>query len=88
MQIELTRKFQKQVSNCTEHRIKLKILAIIESVTASESMTGFPNLKKLTGHKNSYRIRLGSYRIGIVINDKTVIFAAFDHRSDIYKYFP
>ena len=88
MQIELTRKFQKQVSNCADQRIRLKILAIIKSVTASESMTGFPYLKKLTGYKNSYRIRLGSYRIGIVINDKTVVFAAFDNRSDIYKYFP
>lgn len=51
-------------------------------------MQGFANLKKLSGYKNSYRIGLGSYRIGIVIDDKTVIFAAFDHRSDIYKYFP
>jgi len=57
-------------------------------VIASESLNDFANLKKLTGYKNSYRIRLGSYRIGIVIEDKTVIFAAFDHRADIYKYFP
>ena len=26
--------------------------------------------------------------IGIIIKEKTVVFAAFDHRSDIYKYFP
>ena len=88
MQIELTRKFQKQVEACDNLRIRLKVLSIIQVVIATESMNEFVNLKKLTGYKNSYRIRVGNYRIGILIVDKTVIFAAFDHRSDIYKYFP
>lgn len=88
MQIELTRKFKKQVEYCKDRQLRSKVLAIIQSVIESESMNEFANLKKLTGYRNNYRIRLGNYRIGIVINDKTVIFAAFDHRSDIYKYFP
>jgi mRNA interferase RelE/StbE len=88
MQIEITHKFQKQVNNCTDPRIRSRVLSIIEAVIASESMNGFANLKKLTGCKSSYRIRLGDYRIGIMIDDYTVIFAAFDHRSNIYKYFP
>ena len=88
MQIEITRKFQKQVEAYDDKHMRLKILSIIQEVIASESMQGFTNLKKLKGYKNSYRIRLGNYRIGIVIDDKIVIFAAFDHRSDIYKYFP
>jgi mRNA interferase RelE/StbE len=88
MQIEITRKFQKQVEVCTDRRIRLRVKSIIEAVIESNSMNGFANLKKLTGYKNSYRIRLGDYRIGIVIDDNIVTFAAFDHRSDIYKYFP
>ncbi len=82
MQIELTRKFQKQVENCDDRRIKLKIFAIIQAVIETESMNDFPNLKKLTGYKNSYRIRLGNFRIGIQADNKSVIFAAFDHRSE------
>jgi mRNA interferase RelE/StbE len=88
MQIELTRKFQKQVENCKDKHIRSKVLDIIQAVIASESLNEFVNLKKLIGFKNKYRIRIGNYRIGIVLEDKTVIFAAFDHRSDIYKYFP
>ena len=88
MQIELTRKFQKQVENCNDKHIISKILDIIQAVIASENLNEFPNLKKLTGYKNFFRIRLGNYRIGLVIEDKTIVFAAFDHRSDIYKYFP
>ena len=87
MRIEFTHKFQKQIEACKDQRIRSKVLNIIDAVIASNSLSGFPNLKKLTGYKNRYRIRLGDYRIGIAIDDKTVIFAAFDHRSDIYKYF-
>ena len=88
MQIEFTRKFQKQVENCHDKHIKNKILAVIQAVIASENLIVFPNLKKLSGYKNYYRIRLGNYRIGLILEDKTVVFAAFDHRSEIYKYFP
>lgn len=88
MQIEITRKFRKQVEAYNDMGIKLKILHIIEVVNAADNMNNFPNLKKLTGHKNSFRIRMGDYRIGIIIDRNKVIFSAFDHRSDIYKYFP
>jgi mRNA interferase RelE/StbE len=88
MQIELTHKFQKQVLNCNDPRIKSKIYTIIQQVKACDNMDEFPNLKKLVGYKDIFRIRLRSYRIGIVIDNQTVAFAAFDHRSDIYKYFP
>lgn len=88
MDIELTRKFQKQIENCKSQEIKSKVFEIIQSVIKTESMIRFHNLKKLTGYKYSYRLKQGDYRIGILIKDKTVVFAAFDHRSDIYKYFP
>ncbi len=88
MQIEITHKFQKQVLNCNDSGLKSKIYAIIDRIASVDQMNGFPNLKKLAGYKNIYRIRLSNYRIGIVIENQTVTFAAFDHRSDIYKYFP
>ena len=88
MQVEFTRKVQKQIENGTEKRVKLKVAEIIHDVIRTDSMVDFNNLKKLTGFKNSYRIRVGSYRIGITIEKGKVIFAAFDHRSAIYKYFP
>lgn len=88
MQVEITHKFQKQIKDCNDRHIRTKVLSIIETVIESKSITTIPNIKKLTGYKNSYRIRLGNYRIGLFIDDNTVIFAAFDHRSDIYKYFP
>ena len=57
MQIEITRKFRKQVEACNDMGIKLKVSHIIEVVIATDTLNNFPNLKKLSGHKNSFRIR-------------------------------
>ncbi|MDP3913923.1 MAG: hypothetical protein Q8R96_09315 [Bacteroidota bacterium] len=46
------------------------------------------NLKKLTGYKNAYRIKIGNYRIGVFIENNIVEFARVIHRKDIYRVFP
>lgn len=88
MQIEITRKFQKQVSNWKNNKTKAEIKSVIEKIIQANSISEIRNIKKLKGHKNIFRIRIGDYRIGIAVRTNLVIFAAFDHRSDIYKYFP
>jgi len=88
MKIEITSKFSKQLGSCTNTRVKGKVAYIIGLVINSNSLVNIQNVKKLKGTKNYYSIRIGSYRIGIVKEGECVIFAAFDKRSDIYKYFP
>ncbi len=46
------------------------------------------NIKKLKGVGAYYRIRVGDYGIGIVVNEDTVIFVRALHRKDVYRYFP
>jgi mRNA interferase RelE/StbE len=46
------------------------------------------NLKKLRGGDRYYRIRIGDYRIGLAVEESTVIFVRFLHRKDVYRYFP
>ena len=88
MKIEITKKFGKQVSKSADSATKRKLHEIISQIQNANTLKEIPKLKKLKGNKHTYRIRLGEYRIGIHIQDNTIIFAAFDHRSDIYKYFP
>lgn len=45
-------------------------------------------LEKLSGAENCYRIRVGAYRIGIMVVTDTVDFARCLHRREIYKNFP
>lgn len=88
MNTEFTRKFSQQVMVCNDQKIRNKILETIQFCTKASSMSEVRNVKKLSGYKNYYRIRIGDYRIGIEVNKDIIIFAAFDHRSNIYKYFP
>jgi len=44
--------------------------------------------KKLSGSKNAYRIRMGSYRIGFFYETGTAELVRVLNRKDIYKYFP
>ncbi|HBY75652.1 MAG TPA: plasmid stabilization protein, partial [Cyanobacteria bacterium UBA11148] len=46
------------------------------------------NLKKLKTEGDYYRIRVGDYRIGIVINEDVVVFVRVLHRKEAYRYFP
>lgn len=88
MKVEFLRKFSKDLDRIPFKSTKLALLKVITEIEGAESLDGFPNLKKLSGHKSAYRIRLGDYRIGIFIERGTVVFARFVHRRDIYKLFP
>jgi mRNA interferase RelE/StbE len=88
MQVEITKKFGKQVAKCQDLKIRNKLFLIINELSDAPDLTRIKNIKKLKGHHSMYRIRLQDYRIGIMLQGKKVILAAFDHRSDIYKYFP
>jgi mRNA interferase RelE/StbE len=60
----------------------------IKQVSEASSAKDIINLKKLSGYKSAFRIRIGDYRIGVIIENDTVIFVAFAHRKDIYHRFP
>jgi mRNA interferase RelE/StbE len=60
----------------------------IEIVEAADSLALLPNVKSLKGSKDYYRIRVGDYRIGLALDEDTVIFVRFLNRKDIYRYFP
>ena len=66
-----------------------QIEKIILEFEKSKSLTDLPNIKKLTGFKNYYRLRIGEYRLGFEkIDDNTLRFIMIAHRKDIYKLFP
>ena len=64
------------------------IAELIESVEQAEVLFDIANIKKLKGHSNAYRIRLGDFRIGVFLQEDTVVFARVVHRKDIYDVFP
>ena len=80
--------FSKDLEKVRAQHLKNAVREIIEQIERAESLQTLPNLKKLQGSNNYYRVRVGDYRVGITIENDSVTFVRFLHRKDIYRYFP
>ena len=88
MLVKIDKSFQKDTRKIKDKLLLNKIAAVISEVQKAENINQIKNLKKLKGSIESYRIKLGDYRIGIIISGSAFEFIRFLHRKDIYKYFP
>jgi len=88
MKYEIERDFWKDFRKVRNPKLAQEILYTIEEVSKALSISDIPNIQKMKGHTSAYRIRSGNYRFGVFFENDTIIFAAFDHRSKIYKRFP
>lgn len=68
--------------------VQKDIAEIISVIQKIKILSELPNCKKLTGYKNAFRIKSGSYRIGFFFEDNTVELTRVLARKDIYRYFP
>jgi len=46
------------------------------------------DISSMKGYPNSFRIRVGKYRIGLKILDNTIVFYRIKTREEIYSVFP
>ncbi len=88
MQTEFLDKFNRDLDKINLRSIKTSVEKIILKVESAETLSQIPNVKKLSGYKSAYRIRLGDYRIGVFVEENVVIFASIVHRKEIYNVFP
>ena len=61
---------------------------VFQTIPDCQDITEIRDIKKIKGHNNAYRIRIGDYRIGVFIQKETVTFSRVLHRRDVYRYFP
>ena len=81
--------FTKDLKKLKKTSIYSEIKALVfETIPDCQNFTEINNLKKIKGHINAYRIRIGDYRIGIFIQQDTLTFSRVLHRKDVYRYFP
>ena len=88
MKTEFLKQFFKDIDKVTLQSTLDEIDSSIKNVEDAVSWRDIKNIKKLTGYKNVFRIKVGDYRIGIFIENNIVEFARFVHRKDIYRVFP
>jgi mRNA interferase RelE/StbE len=89
MIIEFDKSFEKSLEKIRNKSLFQKIEKVIIDFENAKSLTDLPNVKKLTGYKIYYRLRIGEYRLGFEkISENTFRFIIVAHRKDIYKTFP
>ena len=88
MKVEFRSSFVRDLNSVRDKAILRRVREIIERAEQTKSSTEIPNLKRLKGSGNYSRIRVGEYRIGVVLKGDDITFVRFLHRREIYRYFP
>ncbi len=88
MNASFSKAFVKQLNGLRDKQLADAITRVIEDVERANRPSEIGNIKKLKGHKTAYRVRCGSYRIGLFIEKEVALFATVLPRKDIYTKFP
>ena len=88
MKVAFRDSFAKDLKGVKEKRLLNRVREVIESAEKATSLTELPNLKRLKGAGNYFRVRVGDYRLGVALENDAVVFVRFLNRKDIYKRFP
>ena len=88
MKVEFKTSFARDLREVKDRNLKDKIKEIIELVERAQSLQKIDNIKKLRGGDCYYRIRVGDYRLGLLVEGDTITFVRCLHRREVYRYFP
>lgn len=88
MKVEFRKSFLKDLEMAADKNLRRRIRQTIERVEQARSLHEVEGVRKLRGGEGYYRVRIGDYRLGLVVKANTVIFVRFLHRKDVYRYFP
>ena len=88
MKVIFKEQFTKDLLKINNILINKLVEESIVNVENATNLHDIEKLGKLKGYKTAFRIKIGTYRIGVVILNNTVTFSRILHRKDIYKKFP
>jgi mRNA interferase RelE/StbE len=88
VKVEFRKSFEKDLGKILDPSLLLRIKSVIEEVEAAEDLGTIVALKKLQGYQIYYRVRVGDYRLGLMVVNEEIIFVRALHRREIYRYFP
>ncbi len=88
MKFKIKKSFLKDLKKLNDKRLAKEIKNLFHIIEKAENLQEIPNVKKLKGFEEFYRIRIGRYRVGIRYNNNEATFIRILLRKDIYKFFP
>ena len=88
MTVSFRKSFLRDLKKIKDRKVRGRVRGVIEAVEEAESLADLPDVKKMSGSSGYYRVRTGSYRIGLAVEGEEVEFVRVLDRKDIYRYFP
>jgi len=88
MKVEFHQNFDKDLAQSKDAILAKQIRKLIMRLETAQVLNEIPNVKKLSGGSNFYRVRLGDYRVGFILSGTKVTLMRVLHRREIYRYFP
>ncbi len=88
MKVLYSKKFLKQLSKLP-YGVKKKIeLFVFNDLPSFDNLELSGKIEKMKGYSGYYKIRFGTYRIGLEKRENSVVVKLVMHRKEIYNYFP
>ncbi len=88
MTVKFSKHFSKDLEKIKDSTIKNDVIQAIIELEKAESLNLIPNIKKMKGHAEAYRIRIGKFRLDFYFDGEVIELGRFAKRDDIYKLFP
>ena len=88
MKTAFRKSFLRDLKKIKSKTLLERIQELIEQVESATELQQVPALKKMAGTTAFYRIRVGDYRIGVVVEQDSVEFVRCLPRRDLYRFFP
>jgi mRNA interferase RelE/StbE len=88
MNVRYRKKFLKQLAQLPagpRSRVEQFVFEVVPKAPTIE-YTG--NIERMRGYEYFYKARFGPYRVGMQLDDDTLIFQVVMDRKDIYRFFP
>jgi mRNA interferase RelE/StbE len=88
MIVEYRKRFLKELSKIpSKTRLKIEKF-VFQDLPKANSIYEVGVIEQMKGYRSYYKVRFGSYRIGLKIEKEKAVFERALHRRDIYRFFP
>ena len=88
MKVTFRQSFARDLKKVKTQAVLDRVRRAIEQVEATSTTQEVRDLKKMSGAGNFYRIRVGDYRLGVVVGAGQVEFVRCLPRRSLYRFFP
>jgi mRNA interferase RelE/StbE len=80
--------FLRDIRKVRDGKVREQVARAIEAVERAGTPAEIAHFKWLVGHPSYGRVRVGDWRLGVIVAGDAMTFVRCLHRREIYRYFP